>query len=806
MSEYVQVALTLPMKEPFTYGVPFHLSGALRLGHAVLVPFGKRTVSGYVLGTQKEVDFDPSKVKPVRQLLDPEPVFNAQQLRFFKWISEYYLSPLGEVIATALPSSFKATSKSQHFASDDGVNALAEKKTEGPEAEVLRECISRPGLTRRGLVKRLKDLLEDQESDRALDALLRRGWIYREQTQLSGPGAMARVAVLCPEVEDFNLKKARLGKRQIAVVEAIEKAGGRADFSEIIAEQGPYARTALKALIERGLITETQREIRDAVTTGELPASSTPPQLTAPQESALKAILNDSRTWLLHGVTGAGKTEVYLHAAAEVLKQGKDVLVLVPEIGLTPLLTGRFRARFGEQVAVLHSGLTGSQRLREWRRIRAGEARVTVGARSALFAPFNQLGLIAVDEEHDDPYKQDEGVRYHARDMAVVAGHLLGCPVVLGSATPSIETYRNAQTGRYGLLELLTRPTPRPVPTIEMVDLNAIERVDGEKPLLSPEVQRALRRCFDDGGKAIVLFNRRGFATFVQCNDCGAAYRCPSCGVALVLHKHQRTLTCHYCGFHRPHEPECRQCGGEIVEMGKGTERVEQVLAEHFPDIPIARMDADTTSTRGAHHRILEGFRKGESRMLVGTQIVAKGHDFPDVHLAVVVGADHVLMMPDFRAAERCFSLLTQLAGRAGRGDVTGRVLVQTHHPLHFALQKLGDYKAFYTREIHEREILSHPPFGRLCLIRLEGSDRYSVQQAAFELAKKLRSQVDSSRINVLGPAPAALPRLLGRWRVQLILRGMDARAFRNWLSTLKLKAPAKSIRMVVDVDPRYLM
>ena len=323
---------------------------------------------------------------------------------------------------------------------------------------MLRECIARPGLTRSGLLKRLKDLLEDKAADKALDSLLRKGWVYREQNQVSGPGAMARVAVLCPDAENFSQQRARLGKRQLAVVEAIEAASGQIDVAEIVAEQGPYARTALKALMEKGLVRETQREIRDAVSTGELPASSTPPQLTPAQQTALTSILGEPKAWLLHGITGSGKTEVYLHAAAEVLKRDQDVLVLVPEIGLTPLLTGRFRARFGEQVAVLHSGLTGSQRLREWRRIRAGEARVTVGARSALFAPFQNLGLIVVDEEHDDSYKQDEGVRYSARDMAVVAGLQSNCPVVLGSATPSIETYRNALSGRYGLLEMLERP------------------------------------------------------------------------------------------------------------------------------------------------------------------------------------------------------------------------------------------------------------------------------------------------------------------------------------------------------------
>jgi primosomal protein N' (replication factor Y) (superfamily II helicase) len=794
------------MRQAFTYVVPTHLAGQLRLGHAVLVPFGKRVVSAYVLELTHTIDFDPAKAKAVKRLLDAEPVFDARQLQFFRWIAEYYLSALGEVIATALPSAFKASSKSLHYASDEGVNALAINTVEGADAEVLRECISRPGLTRRGLIKRLKDLLGDGEADIALDRLLRSALVHREQSQLSGPGALTRVVRLVGDEAFRTEALPKPGKRQRAVLTYIAAQKGDVDVAEILADQGPYARTAIRKLVEKGVVEQDQREIRDAVSVGEMPASAQAPKLTDAQRGAVDAILGPPRPWLLHGVTGSGKTEVYLNAASEILKRGKDVLVLVPEIGLTPLLTGRFRARFGDKVAVLHSGLTGSQRLREWRRIRAGEAQVTVGARSALFAPFPNLGLLVVDEEHDDSYKQDEGVRYNARDMAVVAGHLRQCPVVLGSATPSIESYKNTQTGRYGLLELLTRPTPRPVPAIEMVDMNEVEKVDGQKPLLSPAVQAALTQCFDHGGKAIVLYNRRGFATFVQCDDCGAAYRCPSCGVALVLHQHQRTLTCHYCGFHRPHERDCGQCGGLIVEMGKGTERVEQVLAQAYPHIPIARMDADTTAARGAHHRILEDFRTGKTRMLVGTQIVAKGHDFPDVLLAVVVGADHVLMMPDFRAAERCFSLLTQLAGRAGRGDLPGRVLVQTHHPKHFALEKLGEYKAFYKQESHEREILSHPPFSRLCLVRIEGTDRYKVHDAANALAKNLRAQVDSTRIQVLGPAPAALPRLLGRWRVQLVLRGMDAKVFRNWLKTLKLKAPGKAIRMVVDVDPRYLM
>ena len=794
------------MRETYTYGVPIHLEGLLRLGHAILVPFGKQTVTAYVLETKDKIDFDPRKLKPIGRLLDPEPVFDEKQLRFFRWIADYYRSALGEVIATALPSAFKGRSKSVHFATDEGVNALGLDQVEGAEAELLRECIARPGLTRRGLVKRLRDLVEDKDADRALDALLRKALVHREQSALSGPGSYVRIVRICVSPDEIKQRLSKPGKRQKGVLELLKNAQDFVDVPEILAEQGPYARTALRKLLDLGIVEESRRELRDAVSIGEMPSSKEAPILTAPQKHAVQSILGPTQSWLLHGVTGSGKTEVYLHAAKEVIQKEQEVLILVPEIGLTPLLTGRFRARFGDDIAVLHSGLTGAQRLREWRRIRAGQAKVTVGARSALFAPFNKLGLIVVDEEHDDSYKQDEGVKYNARDMAVVLGHLMQCPVVLGSATPSVESYRNAQTGRYGLLELLSRPTPRPVPDVEMVDMNLVERVDGSKPLLSPQVEEGLKRCFDGGGKAIVLYNRRGYATFVQCEDCGASYRCPSCGVALVLHQRQATLTCHYCGFHQSKDKDCSQCGGHLAEMGKGTERVEEVLKQRFPDIPIGRMDADTTSTRGAHHRILEAFRKGETRMLVGTQIVAKGHDFPDVHLAVVVGADHVLMMPDFRAAERSFSLLTQLAGRAGRGEISGRVLVQTHHPDHFALKKLGDYPSFYEEEAHHREVLKHPPFSRLCLIRIEASDRQLATQSAFDLAATLRKQVDSRKIQVLGPAPAALPRLLGRWRIQIILRGMDAKAFRTWLRNLDLKAPSKRIRIVVDVDPRYLM
>ncbi len=803
MHAFVQVAVALPLRDTYTYALPEALQGVVGLGHVVLVPFGPRKVTAYVLETLAEPGLDPAKLKPIARLVDPEPAFDAAQLRFFRWMAEYYLAPLGEAIATALPATMNVRTKVVWEATEEGVEALATDDAQDTQAEVLREVVARPGLTRRGLARRLRDLVEPDLTERTLDALRRRAWVRTDNVETGGRVGRVR------EVRLIGNLPGTAGKRQLQVVQALAVAGGFTDLAELVAAQGPYARTAVNRLAEMGVVELGTRELRDPVTAGVMPHERAPPTLTAAQQGAVAEILGEPRTHLLYGVTGSGKTEVYLRCAAEVLDRGQQVLILVPEIGLTPLLTGRFRARFGEAVAVLHSGLTGVQRLREWRRIRAGEAQVAVGARSALFAPFQDLGLVVVDEEHDDSYKQDDGVRYHARDMAVVRGGIAECPVVLGSATPSMASWRNALADRYGLIELLERPTPRPVPTIEIVNMRLEERGDdGRTPLLAAEVQEALKATLLRGtGKAIVLFNRRGYATYVMCPGCGGAYGCPSCGVSLVLHRKHHTLTCHTCGFHREEPRSCPACGHDRVEiLGTGTERVEEALRELLPGIGIARMDADTTSWRGAHHELLERFRTGEVRVLVGTQMVAKGHDFPDVHLAVVVSADHGLRMPDFRAAERTAALLTQVAGRAGRGEVAGRVLVQTLHPDHPVLQHLGDPKAFYEEQARERRLLAYPPFTRLVLVRLEAADRVQAWRASQDLADRWRQETDGHKVQVLGPAPAARPRLVGRWRYQIVLRGRDPRRFREWLKGQAWKSPGKGVRIAVDVDPRNLM
>lgn len=810
---FALVAVARPFPEPLTYAIPALMAGELQRGHMVLVPLGKLGETGYVVDFVDSIDFDPNKVKPITRLLDPEPAFNAEQLAFFRWIAEYYLSPLGMVIHTAMPSRMKAKVVRGAEATEAGILALTTREAQDELAHVLRELIRRPNLTRRSLVRGLAEELSNNQVEAALRELERRdwlAWIDKEVAESSARVTTARLLVPLDEAQDSVSSTA---KTMLSVLGALAETTIPVDVATLVDRFGSSVRASVKKLAERGLIALADRERRDALTDAVALGPAVAPRLNDAQTAALQAIGGvETGTFLLFGVTGSGKTEVFLGAAKTALERGRQVLVLVPEIGLTPQLVGRFKARFGEAVAVLHSGLTAQQRLMEWRRIRAGEAPVAVGARSALFAPFTSLGLIVVDEEHDDSYKQDEGVAYSARDLAVVLGQRHKCPTVLATATPSLESWQNADLGRYTLLELPNRATKQTVPTVELVDMTEEPKTaDGDTPIFAARVVDALNTTFERGGKAIVLYNRRGYATQVQCLECGAGWECPNCGISMTLHKKIRRMSCHYCGLSLAYTQACQVCQApRQEESGKGTEQIAEALEHLFPGIPIARMDADTTKGRGSHHQILEAFRDGETRMLVGTQIVAKGHDFPDVHTAVVVSADRGFRMPDFRAAERTYALLVQLAGRAGRGDTAGNVFVQTWNPDHYVLQHLDDVRGYLKTELRLRATLSYPPYTRLCLVRLDGVDRRAVENAARDLARVIR---DASKAHpqtrVLGPAPAALPRLVGRWRFQLILRGVQYRPWRNWLIEvlpLLRTAAQRGIRVSWDVDPRHLM
>jgi primosomal protein N' (replication factor Y) len=612
-----------------------------------------------------------------------------------------------------------------------------------------------------------------------------------------------------PYYTPANMEGEPSGARQREILGFIREREG-APLSELRRSfTSPHA--SLHRLVEQGHLIAAAVEVnRDPFLDAPIPADC-PVTPSAEQAAALTAIdaALDSGGFsphLLHGVTGSGKTEVYLRAIENALERGRTALVLVPEIALTPQLVGRFRARFtgrSGQIAVLHSGLSDGERYDAWRSIARGEAAIVIGARSALFAPLPSPGIIVVDEEHEASYKQAEGFRYHARDLALLRGQMAGGVVLLGSATPAVTTYHRARSGQLGYLPLAGRVEGRPLPAVELVDLREA-RIEGEGAL-SPPLTAALAETLARGEQALLLLNRRGFAPFLLCADCGTTFRCPNCAITLTFHRGRRQLRCHYCDHVETPPEACPSCRGSAVEpQGAGTERLEEELAALFPAARIARMDRDTTTRKGAHQGLVERMLGGEIDILVGTQMVAKGHDFPRVTLVGVVGADSSLNLPDFRSAERTFALLSQVAGRAGRGATPGRVLIQTYAPEHYALTCAAghDYEGFYQQEIACRQVLDYPPFGYLVNLVLAGNEESKVQRAAAALADGLQHAAGAAE--VLGPAPCPLARLRGKSRVQILLKAPERLPLRRLLARVPelRKKISAGIVLSVDVDP----
>ena len=622
---------------------------------------------------------------------------------------------------------------------------------------------------------------------------------------------MLESAVATEAAASATLARAPAQAAALAYVLAV---GGRADLDEL-SRAVPGARDAVRRLVDKGLLRLESTEVLP--TDGGL-GQGRPAQLTVAQAHAVEAVREalDARAFqpfLLQGVTGSGKTEVYLRAAEHALERGRGALVLVPEIALTPQLVGRFRARFGHRISVLHSGLRDAERRRHWQALRRGDVRLAVGVRSAVFAPVSSLGLLVVDEEHDPSYKQEEKLRYQARDLAVVRARDAGAVVVLGSATPSLESYENARRGRYRLLTLPARIDDRPLPEVERVDLRHRRSAPGDRPpVLGPASAAALEETLAKGQQAILFLNRRGHSTSLVCDACGRVVSCDQCDVALTQHLHPPRVTCHYCGASRRIPSACPSCGGGLLELGTGTERVEAEVAGLCPAARVARLDRDAAGTGERLTQILAGFARGELDVLVGTQMVAKGHDFPGVTLVCVVSADTGMLLPDFRAAERTFQLLTQVAGRAGRGRDAGRVLVQTYNPEAEPVVRAAahDFEGFALRELEWRRALAYPPFARLAAIRLEGKDPERTSAGARALARTLERCLPppASGVRLLGPAPAPLARLRGWTRWQLLLKAPQHRVLRPLLDEAEraLGLLPGGVRGVLDVDPGAML
>ncbi len=626
------------------------------------------------------------------------------------------------------------------------------------------------------------------------------------------PPEVVQTAVATESAPSASLARAPSQAATLAYLLAV---GGRAELGEL-AHAVPKAREALRRLVARGLVRLETAAAQPSFGTSF--AQGRPEHLTAGQDAAVQALVQalgekSFRPFLLHGVTGSGKTEVYLRAAEHALTTGKGALVLVPEIALTPQLVGRFRSRFGAQVAVLHSGLKERERRADWQALRAGRVRLAVGVRSAVFAPVADLGLVVVDEEHDPSFKQDEKLRYQARDLAVVRAKDVGAVVVLGSATPSLETYENAQRGKYQLLELPSRVDDRPLPSVQLVDLRRRpKRALDVPPVLAEASAQALAETLAKGQQAILFLNRRGHSTTLVCEACGQSVLCQQCDVALTLHLQPASLQCHYCGASRGVPAACPSCQGTLVRLGTGTERVEEEVRARCPTARVARLDRDSVGTGERLTERLSSFARGELDVLVGTQMVAKGHDFPGVTLVCVVSADTGLLLPDFRAAERTFQLLTQVAGRAGRGAEAGQVLVQTYNPEAEPVARAAahDFVGFAQKELAWRRALAYPPYARLAAIHLEGRDAAETAASARALARTVERSLPpaASGVRLLGPAPAPLSRLRGNSRWQLLLKGPQHRVLRPVLDAVEaalLQLP-RGVRGVLDVDPGAML
>ncbi len=680
---YAEIAIGLASRKTFTYKVPERLREKARLGQRAIVPFSGGTKTGFIVGFSS--GGGPFDYKEITDLPDSSPLVPDGLLKLAGWISEYYMAPLGMVLATAI----------------------------APGVEEDRP--SRP---------------------------------RKELYEASGPASGARVSE---------------GKRELV--------------------------------------------------------------LTAPQENALREISGAGGfvPFLLHGATGSGKTEVYLRAIKPVIEAGKGAIVLVPEISLTPQLVRRFSGRFGEKVAVLHSGLTPAQRRQQWRRIRQGEAAVAVGARSAVFAPFESVGMIVVDEEHDASYKQEEGVRYNARDAAVMRAKLEGCPVILGSATPSLESYHNALAGKYTLLELPDRVSGRPMPEVRLIDLSApVNRTTVQQPvdrpqpvdrLLTEPLISAAKRRLENGEQVLFFVNRRGYSDFIICRDCGDVPKCGSCSVPMTFHKKARQLKCHWCGAAHPAPSVCPKCGGDRIKyIGGGTEKLQRELMSLFPDFSASRIDRDSVASGGGFVKLLDDVASGETKIVVGTQMVSKGHDLPGIGLVGVVLADYGLNQPDFRAAERTFQVVTQVAGRSGRGETPGEVIIQTYRPEHYSLQCASrhDYKSFYSEETIFRKELNLPPFSRLALVTVKGVKPEKARAGAAGTADILKNEARGRGVDVMGPAPAPVFRVRGKYRYFITLRSKSHKKLHEVLEAglrlIEHKKAAPACKVEVDVDPQGVM
>ena len=825
MASYAYVAVPRPLHRTFLYEVPGGLTDQVRPGSRVVVPFGRRELTGWVDEMVDEPGELPQVVHEILDAPDPKPVLDPELLDLCRWVARYYVAPLGLVLRAALPARLTAESSERLKLLEDP-NGSGVSATERSLLAHLRKHIGSVKLSsvRKALGPGSWTQVARRLEERGLIA------IEREAASVIPPDRSRQVVALASELPSLSKRDDifRRASRQRELFEYLETVGGRAEVTHLTRRLG-ISRSVVGGLVERGLA-ELRVETRAEDPFTEFPIPDAPAHTpTAAQSTAIRKLIEASDrqppgVFVLKGVTGSGKTLVYIELLRELVGgRGRGAILLVPEISLTPQTLGRFRAAFGDDVALLHSALSDGERHSAWTALREGRKRIVIGARSTVFAPIQDLGAIIIDEEHESSYKQsDPAPRYHARDVAVVRAQRANALCVLGSATPALESYAKTRRGGWRLLELPERIGARPLPSVQIVDLReerkrrtTEENGHGLGPVvLSAPLREALAGRLHRGEQAILLLNRRGYSNFAQCRDCGAVRSCWRCNVSLTEHRRPPRLVCHHCNHYETVPETCPECGSlSISHRGVGTEQVERVLGEAFPSARIARMDLDTTSRKWSHHQILGRVERREVDFLLGTQMIAKGLDFPNVTLVGVINADVGLNLPDFRASERTFQLLTQVAGRAGRGPAGGSVIIQTSAPGHYAVEHAieHDYEGFADRELEERSEPGYPPHTQIANLIFSGRTEIGVQEAAESASNWLLGLFRARAIHdvdLVGPAPCPIDRIRGRWRWHIILKTTTGAVLGAVLRFFaeRHQPPGAALRIEVDRDPVNLL
>ncbi len=800
---YAEVAVPVPLHETLIYSIPEALAG-LEPGSRVKVPVGKRQLVGIVMGLREQAPED-LKIKAILEALDAEPVLTDQHLELARFVAAYYLAPIGEAARAMIPSKLPPWGNRRLSLTNAG--AIAPARTP-EEARLVKMLFQRPGI-------RLAELQNDAGIPRLaklVDDLRRQGRITVDEPERRGTRYLKAVE-LRPGDREAQLEACGRSPLGRAVVEYLRALDRPATVREVTSAVGCGA-GVVRRLTALGLLREFTQPERLSLDRHRLSERRDARLVLREEQSVaveeLRVALGDGcfKAFMLRGITGSGKTEVYLRAVEESLRLGRSAILLVPEIALVPALGGVCRKRFGSELAILHSNLSTSERHQEWERLRRGEARVVLGPRSALLSPLENVGLIVVDEEHDSSYKQDQVPRYNGRDLALVRARANKAVAVLVSATPSLESRRNVELGKLRGLELTARVGRGELPEGILVDLRREEvRLRPGEVYFSARLRSEIMTAVSAGDQVIILRNRRGYSPVLLCRACGESFRCEDCGLPFTYHRREGRLLCHYCDHGRVAPSACPTCGEAALEpIGAGTERVEEQFKEIFPGIDVDVLDADATRRTGGAAAILEGFATGRSQVLIGTQMVAKGHHFPNVALAAVLFADSYLGFPDFRAVERTYALLTQLSGRAGRGDRKGRVVIQSYHPGHYAIRAalVCDDAAFAREELRFRRTFHYPPFTRMVQLLAQHRQRHRAETGLREIAKRLLAHPLAADVRIAGPAAAPLEKLRGKWRFQLLLRGVSGTRVRRLVREVLAEMPNPDVS--VDVDPYDLM